>query len=136
MPPDHISYRTGIYRSSGYIRRHDNDDQKSGESYVNHDTMGSVGQSVPPSICPNCEIPIYPGSDHRDGEGCFAALKAFVKLCQDDIENSRMRDFQHPTRDELREHLVYLEDQFEKFTIYTGTIRTYIRNALRGTLIT
>lgn len=99
----------------------------------------SVRPSVGPaevtySFCPNCEIAILPGTDHRDDEGCFVALKQFVKLCQDDIENSRMRDFQHPTRDELLESLAYLEDQFEKFVIYATAILRDIKKAKRGTI--
>lgn len=130
MPPDHISYRTGVYRPSGYIRRHDNDDEKSGNGYMTHDIGGS-----PPSICPNCEIPIYPGSDHQDQDGCFVALKAFVKLCQDDIEENRMRDFQHPTREEMLDQLIYLEEQFSKFVVYTNTMLEEIRKIRRGTLV-
>jgi hypothetical protein len=56
-------------------------------------------------------------------------------MCQDDIESSRMQGFQHPTRDELIQELAYLEDQFEKFVIYTGAIQARIKNARRGTLV-
>lgn len=97
---------------------------------MTHDIGG-----VPPSICPNCEVTIYPGSDHRDQDGCFVALKAFVKLCQDDIENSRMRDFQHPTREEMLDQLIYLEEQFNKFVVYTNTMLEEIRKVRRGTLV-
>jgi hypothetical protein len=131
MPPDHISYRTGVYRPSGYIRRHDHDDEKSGNGHMTHD----IGGSSPPSICPNCEIPILLGSDHRDGDGCFQSLKQFVKLCQDDIENSRMKDFQHPTREEMLDQLIYLEEQFNKFVVYTNTMLEEIRKIRRGTLV-
>ena len=89
----------------------------------------------PFNICSNCEIPILPGTDHRYDDGCFVALKQYVKLCQDDIESSRMRDFQHPTRDELATELEYLEKEFEKYTIYVNSVLARIQKARRGTLV-
>ncbi len=92
---------------------------------------------IPPSplsICPNCEIPTYLG-DHRTDDGCFAALKQYVKLCQDEIENSRMRDFQHPTREELLEQIAYLAEQFDKFVIYVQSMQSHIADASRGKMV-
>jgi len=92
-------------------------------------THDSAGGYQPSSICSNCEIPIYIGTDHTTDDGCFVAMKQFVKLCQDDIENSRMRSFQHPTREELLNSMVYLEQEFEKFVIYINAMRERIRSS-------
>jgi hypothetical protein len=58
-----------------------------------------------------------------------------VKLCQDEIENSRMRDFQHPTREELLEQIAYLAEQFDKFVIYVQSMRDHIAEASRGKMV-
>lgn len=101
-----------------------------------HDSWGSVGPSQPPSICPLCEIPILPGTDHTGSiMGHIEALKQFIRLCQDDIENSRMRDFQHPTREELLSQIQYLSEQFDKFVIYVTSMRDHIAEASRGKLV-
>lgn len=91
--------------------------------------------SVPPlSICPVCEIPIIQGTDHSSMIGCFDALKAFVKLCQDDIESTRMRDFQHPTREELIQALREMEEQFKKLVVYENALIEHVADLLRGKL--
>lgn len=92
---------------------------------------------MPPnlSICPSCEIPILLGTSHGSLQGCYVALKAFVKLCQDDIENHRMEDFQHPTREELMHSFNHLEDQLGKFVFYVEAARQYIKDARSGTLV-
>jgi hypothetical protein len=76
-----------------------------------------------------------PGTDHTTDEGCFEALKQFVKLCQDEIESSRMRDFQHPTREELLTRIQYLDEQFERFVIYVTSMRDELRKLSRGTMV-
>lgn len=88
-----------------------------------------------PTICPSCEISVLPGTDHTTDDGCFEALKAYVKLCQDEIEEQRMGSYQHPTREELIQELAYLEEQFGKFIVYAGAIHERIKNARRGTLV-
>lgn len=88
----------------------------------------------PPSICPSCDIPIYPGTDHTTDEGCFEALKQFVKLCQDEIEENRMHDFQHPTRDELMTAMLEMEDQFNKLATYSEALVDHIRKLLHAKL--
>jgi hypothetical protein len=88
-----------------------------------------------PLVCPSCNISIMPGTSHGSLQGCYDALKQFVILCQDEIESSRMHDFQHPTRDELMRDIAYLEDQFERFVIYVDAVRKKIADARRGTLV-
>lgn len=85
----------------------------------------------PLSVCPSCEIP---GQQHSSDQACFVAMKQFIKLLQDELEESRMQGFQHPTRNELVQELAYLEEQFEKFVIYTNAIQERIRNARRGSI--
>ncbi len=97
---------------------------------MKHDISGSL-----PPICPSCEIPIHLGTSHGSLQGCYIALKQYVKLCQDDIESSRMQSFQHPTREELLQELAYLAEQFEKFVIYTTSMHERIQKAQRGTLV-
>jgi len=93
------------------------------------------GEGRMPSVCPNCEIPIYPGTDHTVDEGCFIALKQFVKLCQDDIENSRMKDFQHPTREELVASVKELADRFEQLADFCDALSLGLRKLLHGTMV-
>jgi hypothetical protein len=94
-----------------------------------HDSWGV------PSVCPSCEISILPGTDHTTDDGCFVALKQFVKLCQDEIESSRMRDFQHPTREELLERIIYITEQFDRFVVYVTSMRDELRKASHGTMV-
>ena len=88
----------------------------------------------PPLVCPNCEIPILPGTDHSEDEGCFVALKQFVKLCQDEIESSRMRDYERPTRDELIKAMLEMEEQFNKMAYYSDTLAHHIQELLHAKL--
>lgn len=98
----------------------------------------SIGPTVRPSnaryVCPNCDIPIYPGTDHQTDDGCFVALKQFVKLCQDDIENSRMREFEHPTREELVESVKELADRFEQLADFSDALSLKLRKLLHVTV--
>jgi hypothetical protein len=58
-----------------------------------------------------------------------------VKLCQDEIENSRINSYQHPTREELIDQYNYLSEQFEKFAIYVDGLRKHVQSVQRGTLV-
>jgi len=91
----------------------------------------SVGPSLPP-ICHVCEIAIMPGSDHSTVIGHFTAIKAFVKLLQDDLEQSRMQDFQHPTRQELMTAMLDMEEQFNKLAQYSDILAEQIRKLLHA----
>jgi hypothetical protein len=91
----------------------------------------SPGQSTP-AICHVCEIAILPGTDHTTPIGHFMALKEFVKLLQDDLEQTRMQDFQHPTRDELWQAMVEMEEQFNKLAYYSETLAEHIKKLLHA----
>jgi len=130
MFADHFYTRSGFtYRPGRTASGHD-PSPKSGVN-ASYDDMPNFGPSVP-NVCPNCEIPIYPGTSHYDQDGCFVALKQFVKLCQDDIEESRMRDFQHPTREELMQAMREMEDIFNKLAGYSETLATHMQKLLHG----
>jgi uncharacterized protein YllA (UPF0747 family) len=103
-------------------------DGKSGATIDDHDTINN------PSICPRCEITIYPGYSHSNLAECFVSLKAFVKLCQDEIEEQRMKDMQHPTREELIRDLKDIQEQFRKLGVFADRAAGLIQNSLRATL--
>jgi hypothetical protein len=103
-------------------------DGKSGEVIGDHDTMANS------SICPRCEITIYPGYSHVTLPDCFVSLKAFVKLCQDEIEANRMKDFEHPTREELIRDLNDIAEQFRKLSEFSNQAIALIQKSLRVTL--
>jgi hypothetical protein len=65
-------------------------------------------------------------------EGCFVALKQFVKLCQDEIEESRIRDYEHPTREELMTAMLEMEEQFNKLAFYSDTLADHIQKLLHA----
>jgi hypothetical protein len=113
--------------SGGFASRYDND-PKSGTNIGDDDIPG------PPSVCRRCGIAVIPGTDHSTRDGCFEALRSFVILCQDEIESTRMRDFQHPTREELIQALSEMEDQFSKLVTYQSALTDHIRKLLRGKL--
>ena len=86
------------------------------------------------SICHICEIAILPGTDHTTVPGHFKAIKQFVKLLQDDLEESRMEGFQHPTRQELISALLEMQAQFKKLVTYEDALVDHIGKLLRGTV--
>jgi hypothetical protein len=104
-------------------------DVKSGSVTYSHDTG-----AVPPSICPRCDIPILPGYGHSSLDQCFISLIAFVKLCQDEIEESRMQTMEHPTREELIQDLRDIAEQFRKLSEFSDRAIALIQKNLRVTL--
>ena len=97
----------------------------------------SQSTSVPPipPICDICEIPIYAGFDHSGPViGHFVALKAFTKLCQDQIEKDRIEGFEHPTRQELLEGLGTLLQLFQATNEQLRVLTRYIQNIMHGTI--
>lgn len=75
-----------------------------------------------------------PGSDHSTVAGHFKAMKEFVKLLQDDLEATRMQEFQHPTHAELVSVLTEMQEQFSKLTIYNNALVERIGKLLRGSI--
>jgi hypothetical protein len=67
-------------------------------------------------------------------EQCFVSLKAFVKLCQDEIEEQRMKDMQHPTREELIRDLTDIGEQFRKLGEFSDRAMALVQKSLRVTL--
>lgn len=102
----------------------------------------NVGDDIPksqvppiPPMCPRCEIPIYQGFTHINMVDCIVAMKAFIAVCQDQIEKDRMESFVHPTRDELLQHMRTMAQQFEQLASYADTLSQYVRHVLRVTLL-
>lgn len=128
MFTDYFSEREWAARQPGGSASGYDNDPKSGTNVIYDDIP------PPPSFCRRCGIAVIPGTDHSDKDGCFEALRAFVVLCQDEIEATRMRDFQHPTREELINALMEMESQFSKLVTYETALTEHIRKLLRGKL--
>lgn len=134
MFTDYFSEREWAARRSGSAASGYDNSPKSGPIIGDDDMQGQpFGPSVPP-ICHICEIAIMPGSDHTTVVGHFAAMKAFVQQCQDELESTRMRDFQHPTREELIKGMLEMEEQFNKLAQYSDTLVEHIRKLLHAKL--
>jgi hypothetical protein len=105
-----------------------NDGLKSGMIPQTHDTTNA---SVP-DICKRCNIPKYDGYKHRDLADCFYALKDYVKVCQDEIERTRLEGISH-SRDLLTNPQVNgaLTERLSIIADITSEIRQIVRG---GTL--
>lgn len=96
-----------------------------------------MSHDIPP-YCQRCGIPIYDGTNHSTMIGCFHALKAFVKVCQDQIEEDRMSAMSHSDMvnvDMIRElgwsvgvhNDYYVNEQFNTFWLFTHPDGRYVK---------
>lgn len=88
-----------------------------------------------PPLCKRCDIPIFDGFRHSTIYQCHDAIKAYLKVYQDDLEKRRMQEFEHPTRDELLDQMKNLTVYIESTSQMLANLSKYMQDVLHATLL-